>query len=456
MATNAIITADLKHQLLDALHNDLVDSNPSNYYYVGIAKSDQWDASETVPTTKNTPKEERDFRSSLQSMMRATDASYVSPRYDWSSGTIYSQYSDTFDDNSQDDFYVLTENNRVYMCMQQGKDSSGNSLTSTIDPDTLGNSTTPVSTADGYVWKYMYTLSANQVNKFLSADLIPVRTVDSDTSLTAAETSQLSVQNAANAGEIVGFRVVSGGVGYTSTPTIEIEGPGTGARASATVSIAGNLSKIEIDESDGTFFNGSGYDFASVKIVGGSPTTAAQVEPIISKDGIGKNPTKDLLSSSVMINVKPDGSQSGTWLVDQDFRQIGLIKNPITSEDSTPFTGTTASALKRLTLSGIIGFDSSSAKNTIIEGQITGAQAYVDEYIGGTMIYHQNENTGFLPFDSAETIFDTSDVGNTASIVSDSEGTIQIRGGEILYIENRSPVVRDAAQSEDIKIIVTM
>ena len=59
---------------------------------------------------------------------------------------------------------------------------------------------------------------------------------------------------------------------------------------------------------------GSGYDYASVNFTGN-----ATLRPIIGpRDGIGTNALADLKSSSVMINAKPNGSESGTFNITND------------------------------------------------------------------------------------------------------------------------------------------
>lgn len=453
--STAITTNQFKHQLFGSIINELADSSPTDYYYIGLARSDQWDASENVPTALNTDLLQRQFRTALQSIIRCTDVSYVVPRFDWTSGTIYSAYADHLTSTANTDFYVLGENNRLYVCVQQAQDASGTPLTSTVNPETIGTGTSPVATSDGYVWKYMATLTANQSQKFLSASHIPVASVDSSVTMTASESLQNDVQNAAVAGQIIGYRVTNAGAGYTSAPAVEIEGAGSSARATAHISTSGNVSKITVDESDGTYLFGSGYNQASIKLTGGGATTVATAVPIISERGLGKKVQLDLGASAIMFNSKPAGDVDGSFLIDQNFRQIGIIKNPLDSAGD-PFRGEDAMALRKLTIGSIVGIDSASSKDTVIEGLVSGARAYVDQLKGNAFSYHQNDETGFKAFDSGEVIFDTSDSGNTASIVSDSEGTIKLYGGEILYIENRTPVVRDAAQTEDIKIILQL
>jgi len=454
----AIVTNNLKKQLLQTIVTD-ISADSANYYYIGISRSNPWDETDTVPTVGNTEREKRNFRAALQSIIRTTDASFVAPRYNWSSGSIYSAYNDnqTAAANSTTyPYYVLTANQRVYLCLQQGKSDTGTILQSTVDPDTIGANTSASATSDGYIWKYLFTLSGTNASKFLSANYLPVSKVDSAASLTVIQQAQKDVQDAATAGSIIGYRVVSGGVGYSSDPTVTISGDGTGARAIAKRTATNQISKIEIDDSAGGIPFGSGYSYASVSLTGGSPTTDAVIEPIISVNGIGSDPRDDLGSDAAMINAKPNGVQNGSFMVGQDFRQIGLIKNPKKNNDSD-FTGTDARAMRILTLNNITaGFDSAAVEDALITGDTTAAIALGDELVGSKLYYHFDDSTGFKQFQLAEDVFLDSGTGITATIVTDSEGEVKPFSGELLYIENRSAVVRDAAQTEDIKIIVKL
>ena len=64
-------------------------------------------------------------------------------------------------------FYVMTEDYNVYKCLD-----NNNNAQSTAKP--LGTSVDPVTSSDGYIWKYMYTVPINLRNKFLSETHIPV------------------------------------------------------------------------------------------------------------------------------------------------------------------------------------------------------------------------------------------------------------------------------------------
>ena len=444
----AIVTNDIKRQLLQTVLTDVADS--ANYYYIGIGKSDQWNISDEAPVITNSEKQKRDFRTGLQSIIRTTDASFVVSRYNWTSGTIYNAYTDLNVTNTN--YYVLTANNRVYLCVQQGRNNNGVAQTSTVDPETTGTTTVAKATSDGYIWKYLFTLTANNANKFLSANFIPVSKVDSATGLGTILQTQLDVQKAADSGQIIGFRVTAAGSGYTSAPTVTINGNGTNARAIATLSDAGGIGKVEIDDSSGGIPFGSGYDYASVTLSSGS----AEVSPIISGLGLGRDARADMNASSLMFNTKPNGLQNNSFIVKNDFRQIGLIKNPKKTATDSDFTGTDALAAKKLTLSSIVNFDSDNSRDALIEGGTSGARAFVDDKRASTFLYHQNDSTGFIPFQTGEQISDVNNGSRTATIDADSDGEIKLFDNEILYIENRAAVVRDAAQTEDVKIIVQL
>ena len=85
----AIITDVLKKQMMQKVFDEATTSTEANYY-IGIGKSTQWDSSETVPTPIDTPKTIRDARSAIQSMKKVEGTSFVIPRHNWSSGTMYS------------------------------------------------------------------------------------------------------------------------------------------------------------------------------------------------------------------------------------------------------------------------------------------------------------------------------------------------------------------------------
>jgi len=459
----AIITDKLRKQVADLLLTEILNGSDSNEYYVGIGKSDQYDDSDNIVTPLRSLREERIARSNLQSVKQVTTqgASFVIPRYNWASGSIYSGFNDNAAGYPSNAYYVLTETNEVYICLQQGRNALGVAVVSTVQPSysTAGVSATQAfQTADGYRWKFLYALSAIKANNFLSANYIPIQFITDSANtptLNTFEQQQAQVKEAATAGQILGVNIISGGTGYSSAPTVTFRGNGDSA-ASATATISGGtVVKIEMNNESSAL--GSGYDYASVHFSGGSPTTAATARPIIGPSlGIGYDPRDDLKSTSLMVTVKPDGDEGGTFLVDnQDFRQIILFKN-IKYKDSNGGVGpifdqTAGKALRSI----LVDSASTLTADNLLSGD--SANAYIDQISGTTIFYHQNENTGFGTF-AEEPL--TDDGGGTATVLQalDSDGrgaAVNAFSGDILYIENRAAIERTTSQSEDIKIVLT-
>jgi len=449
----AIVTNPLKKQVISDIQSDFADS-AENYFAV-IGRSEDWNDSDVAPTVVNTAREERNFRLGIQSAKNIIDLSFVVPRYNWSSGAIYSAYDDAQVGYPAQTYYVMNDNNQVYMCIQQAKNASGQAQVSTVQPS--GNTTgTPFDTADGYIWKFLYSISALDANKYVSANYLPIKlqgATDSDSP--AADVEQLAVQNAAVVGQIVGYAVDSGGAGYTSTPTVTVAGNGTKAKAGATIS-GGQVVRVELIDSSGNYTLGSGYDYADVTITGGgSPTKPASVRAILSTPlGLGGDPRDDLRSTAIMFNTKPEGAEGSDFIVGNDFRQVGLMKDLKDSSGSVDFTASTGIGLKQLKLSSVTtGF---TADNTI-EGSTSGVQALIDKVDSSNIWYHQTEVTGFGNFDSGENITETD--GNGAGVLNASfapyiNPEIDTFSGKLLYLDNRAAITRATDQTEDIKIVI--
>ena len=111
----AIITDVFKKKLIQKIFTDV--SNDSDQFYIGIGKSEQWDSAETVPTPKDSPRTIRQVRSGLQSLKKTNDVTFTIPRYNWTPG-IYNAYDDDFTEIPNTSYYVLTEDNQVYICLQ--------------------------------------------------------------------------------------------------------------------------------------------------------------------------------------------------------------------------------------------------------------------------------------------------------------------------------------------------
>lgn len=461
---SAIITDVLKKQLAQSIFDDIQDSDGARYY-IGVGRGDgsEWGDSDIPVDPVNSEREARNFRLNLQSVKRVADFTFAVRRFNWTYGETYSAYNDNIGglpDNSS--YYVLTEDNGVYICLRQARDADGIPTPSFDKPE--GTDPTPQSYPDGYVWKFLYTIGTLDASKYLTANFMPIKlqgATDSDS--LAVEIEQETIQNSAIPGQIVGIEVVNGGAGYTSQPTVNIVGNGTGARALATIA-SGVVTRIQMDESDGSVLLGQGYDYAEAVITGGgSPSSTATARVILGpKNGFGADPRTDLRSSSVMFNIKPEGQEENdTWLVDNSFRQVGIIRNPKVPNSDSDFIEISGNCLKKLPLAGTGGPGLSFTVGSTITGGSSQAQGIIDKRDSDEIWYHQNDQTGFTQFIEGEAV--TDDDGGSATLQASGvdgdsdafvEPDVNIFSGDILYIENRAKIDRFTDQTEDIKLII--
>lgn len=445
----AIITDYFKREFVQHVFDDVSDS--ASNYYIGIGRSQDWNATDTPTIPTNTAKDERDFRLNMQSVKKIEDVSFVAPRYNWASGSIYTSYNNALVGYSTNPHYVITDNNSVYICLQQAKSASGAAQPSTTKP--TGSLTVPFKTIDGYVWKFLYTLSAADANRFLSANYIPVKKIlSTDGSSSANDIEQESIQNAAIAGQIGSIAITSGGTGYTSAPAVTILGDGVSAEATATVS-SGAVVKIDIRDSDSTVLNGNGYQFANIVLSGGGGSGAAARANIAPRGGFGADSRIDLKSTAVMFNAKPDADEGGDFIIGQDFRQVGLIKNILAPDTDSDYTAATGSALNQMTLTTVT---SSFTADKIIRGTTSDAVAYVDRFDSDTIYYHQTLETGFTAFEAGETVSEDDGAGSGTINNPLLSGDINKFSGEVFYIDNRASIERSAGQTEDLKIVIQL
>ena len=177
----AILTINHKINSVNNFINSIKDSRNSYYCYVG--KADPWlnsngQIDETAVPVANGSVEQIEhdiYRDMIfAKLLTNTDVSYMTKRYDWANGAIYSGYDAENANIYFDQSYVVTDTNDVYKCIFNGNSPlNPNGVPSTIKPSvnqTIGN----FQTSDGYIWKYMYTCDPSIYTNFQTSNYIPV------------------------------------------------------------------------------------------------------------------------------------------------------------------------------------------------------------------------------------------------------------------------------------------
>ena len=453
----AIVTDTFKHSLAEKFLDELQNGNDSNEFYIGVGLPIEYPNNDNPTTPLRTLTEEREARNNLLAIKKISATSFVIPRYNWTSGTVYSSWDDSIVGIPSNSFYVLTEDQEVYVCLQQGKTAGGTATPSIVKPsfsDAAVAQQKAFQTSDGYRWKFMYAVSATKASSFLTSSFLPVQRIPweqtgDSAGLDTFELQQLQVQLSATGGRIIGLRKIAGGSGYTTTPNVTLIGNGSGAAATATIS-GGQVVKIEINNESAAL--GNGYDYANVIISGGGGT-GATYEPIITpKLGLENDATISLKSSNIMMNTKPNGIEGGSFFVDQDFRQITVIKNILERGTTSKFSGTSAKVPNYVVMNTPVAF----TKDDVIRDSTGGSAGFVIDVDSTNVYYIQNNYTGFSPFEDNMFVEDSAGALDGTIDSAAKRSTVDPHTGDILYIENRARVVRSTAQTEDIKVIISV
>ena len=446
----AIVTDALRTLLARQFFDQF--ANQTARYYIGIGRSEIWDSSDAVPTPQNTPGEVAAARAQMQSVKKVQATSLVVPRNNWSNGTLYSQYDNTVSGYPTEPYYVMNDNNNVYICLETGRNNAGVAVASTVEPTGSNNDSFRLS--DGYVWKFLFTVSASRANSFMSSNFLPVKKQDpTDSSSTGIQLKQEEIQDTALVGAVTSVIVTNVGSGYTSNPNVQIIGAGglgTGAAARTRIdSATGTLAYIKMVDSGTTQKLGRGYTRAEVVISGGGGN-GAKARAVLGPDsGVGADARVDLKSAAIMFHSRIEGTDSN-FIIDQDFRQVTLIKD-IKDNNGVIFTGTTGNTLSKMTLASTV---QAFTKDKIIRGQITLAEAYIDNIDSNEIYYHQTSETGFTAFQDGEVINETNGVGQGIIDSAVIPPEVDPNTGDILYIDNRAAVARSNVQAEDVKVII--
>ena len=200
-----LITNNLKLFSVDNFIESFTEPNYNIYYYfLGNSRPYPSDSSPPV-LTDNTQTVDIDTYAEMICGKRITssDVARMALRRDWVTGTVYTPYSHDLVDMLEANFYIVHPESgsyHVFKCI----DNNG-SAASTVAP--LFSETSPDDdfyfTSDGYQWKYMYSITSTEYQKFATAAYIPVFV-------------NANVVGNAVSGSIQSVQVVGRGRGYSS------------------------------------------------------------------------------------------------------------------------------------------------------------------------------------------------------------------------------------------------
>lgn len=376
--------------------------------------------------------------------IQSADVLFAIPRYDWTNNKKYREYNISNESlfntpASSNTFYVINNANNVYKCLFNNKGA-----TSTVMPS--GTGTSVLVTADGYHWKYMYTVDSGTANKFLTADWIPVKIITTDDGSAQFDVQQAAVEGTINVIDVVtggnNYITNSGTVGAVSNSTVIVLAAGAsgtddtynksglyissglgsgqvreivnyvGSTKSATIKTAFGVSpntsstylvsplvKITGDGSGAIAYSnvssgainyinmisvGSEYTTANITITANSGSSATAIAFIAPPGGHGSNALYELNANNIILSVDTIGSVSNTFPVVNDFRVFGILRDPVLSANDAIATATSIDQTTRLTLSSVTG-DGLFTFDETIRGNNSKAS--------GKLVYFSNTNS---------------------------------------------------------------
>lgn len=522
----AIVTDQFR--ILNA--SNFVDSieNSNNSYYVflglpnpttvGFGRTANWDVN--TPDPIDSINNIHHYQDTMIFGKKITSANVrrVIRRVDWSRGTKYEMYRHDYNIANLSpltqsarlydaNYYVINSEYKVYICIDNGSSgitTGGNASQdeptfTDLEPSPAGQS------GDGYLWKYLFTVTPSDIIKFDSTEYIAVPNSwqsSTDVQITAIRENGNSD---INENQIKKVYLDSAGLGYLGGlgQSFNIIGDGTGGKVVLDVDNLGQISNVQVAS------GGKGYTFGMVDLGGisANATKTAKLVPIIPPSkGHGYDVYTELGTDRVLVYARFDDSTKD-FPIDTKFAQVGILKNPVSYGSTSIFTDSQFSSLYsiKLTPSSVNGSINVGDKifQTVYGGgavAIGTAVGYVASFDTETKVlkYYQDRSLYFNPSKQDQT--DYKEVTSTAKVLTfESTGQlitsnnvtgfsgnvettfsgitttlstgkivnlgvifnsglanpeINKSSGDVIYIDNRPLVTRNSRQKEDIKIIL--
>jgi hypothetical protein len=510
----AIVTDQFRIANANNFVNSVLDDNNSYYVFLGLSnpgstsnpvgfgRTETWDS---LPSLPPNPIDNFQYLSHYKNTSlfgkKITSANIrrVVRKVTWTSNTRYDMYRHDYSiynltPNAQtsrlydSNYYVVNSEFKVYICLYNGS-SGSNTLGNTSQDEPTFTDLEPSSSGtsgDGYIWKYLFSISPSDIIKFDSTEYIVLPNDWASSTDFQIQNVRESGDSTVNNNQIKIVYIENGGSGYTSK-TYDIIGDGTGGKVSIACNSAGTIIDAKVVS------GGNGYTYGIVDLESsGLVSDPAKLIPIIPPSrGHGYDIYSELGSDKILIYSRFDDSTKD-FPTDTKFAQVGIIKNPEKYNSTELYTNSTYSALGAIKL---LSTTSTPVVGAAITQSVTGgtARGYVASFDRETNVlkYYQDRSLYFPNKYDQTDRNDASSRGKVLSFESTTETIIPFGGsidinfngistnvgskqinlavtfsnglanpeinkntGDIIYIDNRSLVERDSRQKEDVKIIL--
>ena len=527
---SAIVTDQFR--ILNA--NNFVESveNTNNSYYVfvglanpqgadtvvGYGRSGNWNSNTPAPTDSFSYRAHSGDTMMFGKKVSSANIRRIIRRVDWISGNRYEIYRDDYSATNQSpltkanrlydaNYYVLNSDFKVYVCIDNG--SSGTNLLGNVsqdeptftdlEPSKAGNS------GDGYVWKYLFTVSPSDIIKFDSTEFITVPNDWSSSTDAQIRAVRENGDSTVNENQIKHIYIEDGGNDYADGlgQEVDIIGDGSGGKARVDV-VNGTITDVSVS-AGGKNYSYALVDLGTLNSNVGADKKAKLIPIIPPKLGHGNDVYTELGTDRVIVYARFDDSTKD-FPIDTKFAQVGIVKNPTKVGTALTYTDNTYSSLQAIKFSTVAGSSpkiGEEIRQTLSVSPLNGkvATGFVASYDLETKVlkYFRDRSLNFsrtfydhtdysgistsgrvYEFENASTsnnIVGTATSFSGAVDITFSDATVNPNGtkvinlgttfaqglsdseinkgsGEIIYLDNRPIINRNPRQKEDIKIIL--
>ena len=495
---------------------DSVTSSANSYYVfvglsnpsiVGFGRTTDWDTNTPSPTDNIDYANFIGDNMSFGKKVSSANVRRLVRRVDWTRGTKYEMYRHDYSLKNLSpttksarlydaNYYVMNSEFKVYTVIDNGSSGISTTGNASLDEPTftdLEPSKAGVS-GDGYIWKYLFTVSPSDIIKFDSTEYISLPNNWS----TSTDAQIVAVRNNGdsdtNENQIKKVYIDQQGLGYSQgSHEVNILGDGTGGKVIVDVDVNGKITNTVVSS------GGKNYSYGIVDLgsINSNSSTKAKLIPIIPPSkGHGYDIYRELGAERVLVYARFDDSTKD-FPVDTTISQIGVVKNPTSVGSTSVFTDNQYSSL------GAIKFSTTSgtlAIGDVLSQSVTGgtAKGYVFSYDTETKVvkYVQDrsiflnqtsfDETDYIGVSTSAKVYAfasnsnavTSNSGFSGSIDTGFTGVstnptgskvialgvnftsgvatpeINKGSGDVIYIDNRPAISRNSRQKEDVKIIL--
>ena len=514
----AIVTDQFRILNASNFVDNVTDSNNSYYVFVGLSNPTTSGFGRKTDFNTDTPSPTDNINymnfvgdnMSFGKKVTSDNVRRLVRKISWTRGTKYEMYRHDYSLNNtspitgstrlyDSNYYVMNSDFKVYICIDNGSSGINTTGNASLDEPTFTDlePSKAGTSGDGYQWKYLFTVSPSDIIKFDSTDFISV----SNNWSTSTDSQIVAVRDNGdsdiNNNQIKKVYIENQGVGYSNGTGQEVNilGDGTGGKVVVDV-VNGKITNAVVSA------GGKGYTYGMVDLgaIGNtSASTKASLIPIIPPSkGHGHDIYKELGSDRVLVFARFDTSTTNDFPVNTSFSQIGILKNPTSIGSTSLFSDPTFSSVGALKLSTANG--TPTIGETISQVVTAGtAKGFVAAYdVDTKVIKFVQDRSSFLN----QTSFDTTDyvgVSTFAKVHAFESNTNQIncgtsgfngsidtgftgvstnptgtklisldtqftqgvsnpeinkKSGDIVYLDNRPLITRNARQKEDVKIIL--